>query len=931
MNFRSTAILFAVMFSMLWLFGLMLAFKKNPLDRAYVVPTLQAARDVDIVSVTIQRKPKDKDAQEFQFTQENDVWRLKDTTSGVAVKVEGFRINDIVNQVKGARKDEEFGVSSDLARFGLNAPQATITIKGRTRAKPADLDHLDGKDKKDEKKDTAPAKEMEWTFYLGNESADNKNVFCNSSDEKARVFAVTKSSIDSLFFEDPNHLRSKRLFDFTDATAKTLEIKQANDALELKKGDDNLWRFEKPALGFADFEGLPAPKDLPPGIKLPEAGVKGLIAAIQNIRVDADGDFVAAAKDNLPKYKLEDGKEMIRIQVGTADFKKETTKETLLIGDLVRDYYYARLGNDEGVFKLKAKLVEPVLEALNHPGKLRSLDVGQFDPKAVDAFTLRIGKDETKLWHPEGKPWQIQLPPSLLGGEGSGVRGAAKKANELAVTKLLDTLQGKRQIQDYHDDADTKAHDAKWGLDSPVLEVNLYTGGLEKKAEKEEKKDAKKDDKKDEKKGEKKEEKKETKQDDGFELKKDAQPALTLRFGKADKETVAVLRGTDARFVVPKAMLDAAAPAEGPLAFLDSALPAFDVTDIIRLELQRGAKKLELERATGSQAGRWLVKEGKDKADQNLADVQRSTMVFNLMGGLTAKKWHKRLDAKDDLDAYGLKTPTLSVTVKKLRVTPAAAATALALLSLPAEARPLAAASAFAALYGDQGETIVIQFGKETTDKDTYAKHSGSDLLFAVPSDLVKMLRELDLRDKTALLLIEPYLGAGAVGAPVGQPLAGLTALAPVNTGIVTQIDPAKIKEIRLAMRNSFELRELAFQRKDKTWIDQSSLKDFTVDAERVEQLAKDFANLRADRIISLAGGPKADQKLAAKDFIAKIDLVTDDGKTISITVGAALDRFGYFAHATNWPNAVFLLPATRIEPLARGVSYFAKERVAVE
>lgn len=914
MNFRSTAYLFAVMFSMLWLFGLMLAFKKNPLDQAYVVPTLQAARDIDIISVAVERKPKDKEPQEFQFTQDNDVWRLKDVASGVAVKVEGFRINDIVNQVKGARKDEEFGVKTDLASFGLTAPEATITIKGRARAKPADRkDAKDGEENKEEKKEAPPVKETEWKFYVGKESPDKKFVYCNSSDDRSRVYAVTKSSIESLFFEDPNYLRSKRLFDFTDATAKTIEIKKASDALELKKGDDNLWRFEKPALGFADFEGPPAPKELPPGIKTPEAGVKGLISAIQNIRVDADADFVAAAKDDLTKYQLVDGKEAIRIQVGTSDFKKETSKETLLIGELTRDHYYARLANDEGVFKLKAKLIDPVLDALKNPGKLRSIDVGQFDPKTVDVITLRVGKDDTKLWHPEGKPWQIKI-----GNE------PAKKANEQAVTKLLETLQGKRQIQSFHDEADTKALDAKLGLDSPVAEVNIYSSGLEKKEEK-------KDDKKVDKKDEKKEEKKETKKDDGFELKKDAKPALTLRFGKADKERVPVLRGTDARFDVPKAILDAASPPEGALAFLDQALPPFDIAEVIRLDLQRGAKKIELERATGAQAGRWLVKEGKDKADQNLADVQKSDMLFRLTGGLHARKWHKRLDPKDDLDAYGLKSPTLTVTVKKLRVAPAAAATTLALVSLPVEARPIAAVSALAALYGDKGETVVIQFGKETADKDVYAKHSGSELLFAVSTDLVKMLRETDLRDKTALLLTESYLAAGAVGSPAGQPSAGLTALAPVITGYVTNLEPAKIKEIRLAMRNSFELREVAFQRKEKAWIDLTGLKDFNLDAERVEQLAKDFGRLRAHRFISLAGGPKTDHKLAAKDFTAKVDLVTDDGKTISITVGAALDRHGHFAHATNWPDAVFLLSSSRIEALTRGVGYFAKERVAAE
>lgn len=913
MNLRSTAFLFALMFSMLWLFGLMLAFKKNPLDQAYVVPTLQAARDYDVVSVVVQRRPKEKDPQEFVFTQDNDVWRLKDAGSNIAVKVEGFRINEIVNQIKSARKDDEFGVSSDLDRFGLTAPQATITIKGQLKAKTSGAKD-DAKDKKDEKKEAAPAKEQEWKFFLGNDSADKKFVYVNSSDDPKRVFAVTKTSLDSLFFEDANALRSKRLFDFTDATAKLVEIKQNSTALELTKGDDGQWRFVKPGLGFADFEGPPAPKESKASAKTSEGGVKGLLNAIGAIRVDADADFVPAAKDNLSKYKLEDGKEKMRIQVGTADFKKEITKETLLIGEQEREYYYARLANDEGVFKLKAKALEPVLKALTNPGSLRSLDVAQFDPKTVDVVTLRLGKDETKLWKPEGKSWQIKIG-----------NDPAKKANDKAVEKLIETLQGKRQIQRFHDvsAAEAKKLDAELGLDSSAVEVSVYSEGL---AKKEDAKDGKKENEKDK----DKDKDKDKKPGDGFELKKDAKPSLTLRFGKADKETVAVLRGTDSRFVVAKAILDAVAPAEGAIALLDPALPPFDTPEIVRLEIQRGAKKVELERGSGNHLGRWMVQEGKDKADHNLADDNRTSFVFKTMGGLAAKKWLKRIDPKDSLDEYGLKSPTLTVTVKKLRVTPATAAGLLAMLGEPAQIRPLVAGAALAGVYGGHGETVTIQFGKETADKDIYARHSGSDLLFAAPADLVKMLRELDLRDKTVLMVTEPVLGAGAIGAVAAQPLAGLAALTPVNSGFITDIDPAKIKEIRIAVRNSFELRELAFQRKDKSWVDASGLKDFNLDADKVEQLAKEFAHLRADRFISLAGGPKADQKLSAKDFLAKVDLITDE-RTITISIGATLDRGGHFAHASHWNDAIFLLQPTRIDSILRGVGHFAKERQAAE
>jgi hypothetical protein len=922
MNLRTTAWLFALMLSMLWLFGLMLAFKKNPLDKAAVVPTLQAARNVEIDKVVVERKPEGKEPQEFVFVKDKDGWRFSDPASKLAVKVESFRVDQIVSQIKNARRDDEADVSNNPSRYGLDNPKATIVLHGHTKAKSDDKD--DDADKDEEKDQPAgkesPGKERTWRFFIGTDSPDKRYVFVNSSDEPQRVFAVLKSSVDALFFEDPNHLRSKRLFEFTDFTAKTVELKRGAQEVELKKGDDSQWRFVKPGMGLADYEGPTPTKEAP--AKTPEGGVKGLLNAIIGLRVDADSDFVPLAKDNIAKYKLDEETAPIRIQVGSPNDKKEITKETMLIGAQERGYYYARMAGDQGVFKLPEKQLEPIVSALKDPGQLRSIDVALIDAKKVDAVVLKSGGEETKLWHPEGKDWKIQI-----GG------AEAKKAAEPAITKLLDTLQGKRQIKRFHDDADAKKIDAELGLDSPVLEVTLYTEALDKPADK---KDDKAEAKKDEKKAAKQEEKKDAAKADGFNLKKDVKPAVTLKFGKADKDTVPVLRmtpdGLTARFAVPKSVLDAALPPEGALAFLDAALPSFEPSEVVRLELDRAGKKVELEKGTGPQADRWIVKTAQDVAGQNLADPGRVEVLYKTLGHLAAKKWIKRLDAKANLDEYGLEKPDLVATVqlKKQRITPAAAMSALGMLSGPVELRGLVTAAAFAAnQQSDKGEAVVIKFGKESADKDVFARHSGNDLLFVVSPDLVRMVRELDLRDRTMLLAMENAVAAGVVGAPAALPVSGLMALSPHATATITDIDPAKVKEIRLAVRTPYELRQFAFGRKDKEWVDQSSLMDFTPDAAKVQQFVENMSRFRADRWIALGGGPKTDQKLDAKSFTAKIELITEDGRTATLTVGTRLDRFGYFGHASTWPESVFLVQFERVEPLLRGIAWFAKERVA--
>ena len=44
---------------------------------------------------------------------------------------------------------------------------------------------------------------------------------------------------------------------------------------------------------------------------------------------------------------------------------------------------------------------------------------------------------------------------------------------------------------------------------------------------------------------------------------------------------------------------------------------------------------------------------------------------------------------------------------------------------------------------------------------------------------------------------------------------------------------------------------------------------------------------------MSLAGGPKADHKLGIKEFTVKVDLITDTGALVTVTMGATLDRWG--------------------------------------
>jgi hypothetical protein len=602
------------------------------------------------------------------------------------------------------------------------------------------------------------------------------------------------------------------------------------------------------------------------------------------------------------------------------------------------EQYYVRLADDQGVSKIDAKTLEPVFEAVRNPGQLRSRDLLPVETKTVDAVDIRQGQglaEVVKLRGPESKNWQL-----YLGKE-------THKADDKTISSLLDTLRGKGEIKEFFDEPEPKKKDAERGLDNPVAEVLVYKEAIEK----EEKKDEKSNEKaaKDEKK--KDEKKKDDKADSSPPLKKDAKPLATLTFGKTEGDIVYVRRvtldGTDSRLALPKAILEKIMPSQGVIAFFDTALPAFDIANTTQLELVRKDEKIVVLKGEGEQASRWLLKDRKDYAGKNFADTAQVTAIVQSLGHLNVQKWVKKLDAKEDLDKNGLAKPEMTITVhvRSDKLSPQAVANLIASGQTVPLLGPLVAASVvFMAQAADKGEPITFKFGKTSGEKEgggVYALRTGVDYLFEVAPALVKSAREADLRDRTWLSQLQPVLDAALVGMLAAPENLGvlLTPL-PLVTKQVLQFDPSNVKEIKAAVRTSFELRNFTFQynARDKAWEDRSGLQDFNLDADKVKQLVTWLADLRAGRFIFLTGGPREEQKLDLKDAIIKLDIIRDDGKTLTLTVGDTfyalnekneLVNRGRFAATNAWPDIVFTLPNEKIDPILEGVGHFGKARVA--
>ena len=368
MNLKTTPLLFGVLLGILWLFGLMLVYKKGAVDENLIMPTMQGP-DVKVDTVRVQYKDKKSD-DELVFQEENDQWFLQQ--HGQKVKVEGFRINDLIRQIKDARRYEEDRIQDDTHYYDLppaGQPRITFTLTGKVKER-----------------------EKKWTFFVGKTGSAEFLIYVNSSDRSTRALPVVRSSLDALLFKDTTELRSKRLFDLVAETVTSVFVKEGKEELELKK-TDNAWRFEKPPYGFAGFETTgPAPA---PGqddfLKKDKevSGVRALIDAITHIHVDNEKDFEPLGVD-LAKYGVTEGDATMRIALGTGSEKpdkdkkedakgekkeKESPRETLLIGKRIpgvaakktEEQYYARLLADQGVFRISAKLLEPIKQAVAHP------------------------------------------------------------------------------------------------------------------------------------------------------------------------------------------------------------------------------------------------------------------------------------------------------------------------------------------------------------------------------------------------------------------------------------------------------------------------------------------------------------------------------------------------------------------------------------
>ncbi len=629
MNFKTTYILFAIFAVLLGVFGLtqFMGLKSSRDKTAWVFRSLNdgktPVRSEDIQTLEIDRAAGTP--AKLVFYRSDDGWKLRDPE----VRLEGYQVDRVIDQLIGARKEEKADVSSDLGQFGLDKPSVTVTM-------------------------TRKESDQQWTLKVGKESetggASDKVVYVLSSDQPKQPMAVKRSEIDSVF-KNVSDFRSKSLLAESafDLTAVDLEAPK-HAALDLaKNADKNEWHFVKPAYGAAEYEGEPAPPG-PATSDRPVSGVRGLLEAITSIRVESDKDFgTTDAKDSeLADKGLEKGKETLRIAIkriaSSPGQKKETVADALLIGkkaDAKGEKVYARLESDRNIVAVPAKQVNAVLKVLDDPTILRNRDLVQLDTTKVDAIDIQTGQGLVKLRHVgTSAAWKI------YGG------GKVLEADNDAVQGLLSALTAKRQIKEFP----AAKNDKDLGLDKPAVVVSLWENGIKPEEKKDDKKDAK---------GAKKDDKSAKKNEPAEPVLKEPTPTVKLAFGKKDKDVVYVRRDVGketVRVAVPAALLTTAG--QERVAYLDRKLPSFGWnSEVSRFTLTAGGHTYEVERVKDPKAKtEWQFKQPRELAGKP-AETSRVDALLSKLRDLQADKLIAEKAAPKELAAYGLEHPAAQATV----------------------------------------------------------------------------------------------------------------------------------------------------------------------------------------------------------------------------------------------------------------------------
>jgi hypothetical protein len=892
MSFKTTYILFGILAVMLAVLGVSLWLGPTGKGDAesYVLPSLHdpkgPVKQGEITSVEIKRfRPL---AETFVFNRNPDTeqWEM---TQPYAVRTNSAEVTQVVGDLFNARKDPNADVTDDLATWDLKEPAATVILRDK-----------DGR---------------EWKVNLGKQTPGKTSavVYVTSSDQPKEVAAVRKSDVDALF-KTLNDFRARdRLLANSTFDIRGVKLQAARkDDVALERAEGDRWVFKQPDYyGEAEYEGVP-PLPGPPGVPPPPSsgGVRGLVDAVANFRIDSrgDGDDFLDGVADLGKYGLgEKDDKYLRLEVKRSERvgdKKRESAEVLEVGKAVEakggkdkgeERYYARLTGDKrhdrNVFKVTKRSLEPFLKVLGDPAALRDKDLSRLDLAKVDAIDIKYGDGPLLRLRKKLVDWKLYVSDSE----------EPLDVEKPQVDQLLQAVQGRRKIVEF---VDNKAREKELGLDQPDgtgSAVTVWEDGLDKDSS-----------------------------DKVPKLKESAKPRVRLVLGKedhGDRNRVYLKRKllgegegakeTESVVAVPLTRkLGDPEPAlvdlinKGELPFYARKLPPWPTrnpgTEEAEVSFQRGEERFVLvkEKKDDKDAGTWKFKEPASLAGQTVDNSNLQNLIVALqvvkpvdfVRKISADPAQQQKDYAD----YGLDMPSYVVHVT-FRTEQKKEEKKDDKKDEPKDDKKEDKKDEKKEEKKDdkkeekkeekviKEETRSFWFGKRTDDNKLYAMvNKGTDPRFAVftvdaGDDRFGLARALEgeLRDRK-----------------------------------VFNFERAKVTRLKLVgwkwlYNNEIETLELVRKSPEDAWTAKDR-KDFPVDPTRVNQFLDTLAELRAERFVK--GDVKDDYELAGDKARLRLEItLAGADKPLTLTLGKldgigrpeARER-GYYAQSSSLGKEVF-------------------------
>jgi hypothetical protein len=864
MNFKTTYVLFGALVVLVGAFAFFQSRSGKTKTDDTVFPTLKEAKvaDKDITKLEIERPDKPGTKMVFERKSASERWQM---TQPIATRVDSPMVDRVVRSVIDLRREEiTGGLPPDLKVNGLDPANLIVTItKG----------------------------DQSWKLSLGNESPGagrKKLVYVLSSDRPTEPLAVVYQELEDAY-KNLKDFREKALVLESNLNALDVAWSDGKTEAQLAKVDRNkqdLWRFEKPNLGDADWYGE-GTGNMPAGQPVERIqSVRDLLVSVEQLTVaykpdNKIDDFVAdnVSDDDLAKkYGLEEGKpKTLRIQVKTkptgvsqgdevGGSKGSDITQTLLIGDKADEKgekYYARMEKEKNVVRVNGKNVEAIAGTLGKLSELRSRELIAVDTSKIDAIDIKNASGVIKL-RKVGDPEKWQLveadgkfrdvdPQAVQTPESSFTPPGVEKPRS---TALINMLTAKRQVKDFPDKKDEEL-----GLDekSAPVEVSIWEDAIK------DKKTVK------------------------TEPKLEKEP-IKLYFATKPEKDVAfvkrVLPKETMRLAVPEGLL--ARVTEGRLVYLDKTLPTIKPTEeVTKITIVRPEDKIELELEKANKddkIGTWKVKQPEAQAGRK-ADPFLVIQVLEAVRNLHTDKLVSEKAMDKDLDHWGLKPGDYQVTASVKQ--------------------------------GDKSEDRVFVFGRQTEKKDgRYAKLGDKDLVFLVRPEVIDPFDPAKVKSFVDLNVLRFETPKVREIKLVGWPDAKKK---------TTQTFDAELKESKPGEARVWTVKN-----------EKELGTDFQLDTNKLGQFANELSHLNANRYLVFKSGPKPEHKLDEKSRALEIEVsVEGEMKPLTLTIGAPLaegDVKGYAAQTSAAPGDVLLLAGDRWDKLLKdGPKYFSKEKPAPE